>query len=147
MEFSDKEILGLGGALASFLGGFWLAARKVTGFEVSTRADIERIDGVLIDHAAKIASHSLQMTTQQQEHQEDMENVRAFFTTAAGGQKFMTFPDHDLICSRNGRVMVAEMQHLTAAVKILTEQSADTGRKVGEMAVDIAVMKAEMKKP
>jgi hypothetical protein len=42
--------------------------------------------------------------------------------------------------------MVAEMQHLTAAVKVLTEQSAKTGEQVAAMAVDIAVMKAEMKK-
>ena len=144
MEIGEKEAagvaVGFGSLLFGWLGGVWSVARKVTQFQEQTTTALK-------DHEKKIADNTADIEAIKKEHNEDLETVRAFFTTSAGGQKFMTFPDHDLICSRNGRVMVAEMQHLTAAVKILTEQSADTGRKVGEMAVDIAVMKAEMKKP
>ena len=139
MEIGDKEMIGFSAALFGWLGGVWSVARKVGKFEEHTAT-------TLVEHAKKIAENTAEIEAIKKDHNEDMESVRAFFQTAAGGQKFMTFPDHDLICSRNNRVMVSEMQHLTAAVKILTEQSAETGRKVSDMAVDIAVMKAEMKK-
>lgn len=146
MEFSDKEILGIGGALASFLGGFLLSGRKVGKFEKGVEKDIQRIDSHLEEHAALISDHSRKIAEQHDELHNDMESIRAFFQTSAGGQKFMTFPDHDLICLRNSQVVVTEIQHLTAAIKGLTEQSAKTSDQVSAMAVEIAVVKAEGKK-
>jgi hypothetical protein len=58
----------------------------------------------------------------------------------------MTFPDHDLICSRNSRTMISEMQHLTTAVQALTVQSTAMGKEFADMRVDIGVIKSEIKK-
>jgi hypothetical protein len=139
MEFSDKEILGFGGALASFLGGLFAASRWIGRNE-------ERINAQLLDHAEKLAEHESEIAEIREEHTKDLGDIRAFFTNAAGGQKFMTFPDHDIICIRNSKSMISEIQHLTVAINSLTVQSATMGKEFADMRVDIGVIKSELKK-
>ncbi len=139
MEFSDKEILGFGGALASFLGGLFAASRWIGRNE-------ERINAQLLDHSEKLAEHEADIAEIRKEHTEDLGDIKNFFTTAAGGQKFMTFPDHDIICIRNSKTMISEIQHLTTAVQALTVQSTAMGKEFADMRVDIGVIKSELKK-
>lgn len=153
MEFSDKEILGFGGALVSFLGGFWLSAKTAGKKEAAIVAkdkavakEIELLSATVLENTEKIAELEEDIAEVRKNHIEGLGDIRAFFQTPAGGQKFMTFPDHDLICLRNSKVLLTEMQHLTKAVQGLTEQSAESGKQLSQMVVDIAVVKAEMKK-
>jgi hypothetical protein len=139
MDIGDKELVGVGSALFGWLGGVWSVARKITTFERDTTTTLQ-------NHEKQLAEHSEEIAKLRNDHDEDLNAVREFFQTSAGGQKFMTFPDHDLICERNSKTMITEMRHITAAVQALTAQSVETGREIGKMRVDIEVIKAEIRK-
>lgn len=146
MEIGDKEVIGFGAALFGWLGGVWTVAAKVTKWKESVESNVERIDSTIVDHSTKIAEQGIELAKQRIDHQKDMENVRAFFQTTAGGQKFMTFPDHDLICLRNNKEVLAEIRHLAEATQGANEQLSEIGKQVTQITVDIAVMKAGGKK-
>lgn len=146
MEIGDKEMIGFGAALFGWLGGVWSVAAKVTTWKNGVKGDVERIDATLVDHSVKIADQGVELAKQRIDHQKDMENVRSFFQTTAGGQKFMTFPDHDLICLRNNKEVLAEIRHLAEATQGANEQLSEIGKQVTQITVDIAVMKAGGKK-
>lgn len=143
MEMGEKETagvaVGVGSLLFGWLGGVWSVARKVTQFQEQTTTTLK-------DHTKRLEKHAEEIEGLRQHHDEDLAAVRNFFSTASGGQKFMTFPDHDLICLRNSKVLIAEMQHLTKAVESLSEKVEDVGEKATQVATSVAVLEATINK-
>jgi hypothetical protein len=140
MDIGDKEVVaGIGATIFGWLGGVWSVARKVGKFE-------EKTEMRLGEHDKQIAENAADIEAIKKEYKEDLASIRGFFSTTSGGQKFMTFPDHDVICGRNTKAVVSEIQHIADAVKGLATQSAEMGKQVSQIATEVAVIKAELKK-
>lgn len=76
------------------------------------------------------------------EHDKDMKDLANWFRTDSGGQKFMTFPDHDLICNRNAKTTTQAIGQMTEAVKGLTTQMAIMSEQFHDLKVSVAVLQA-----
>jgi hypothetical protein len=146
MEFSDEKMVGFFAGATGWLAGMWATAWSLGKKDATITETFRQIHAELKDHAEQLTEHESDIAEIRKEHTEDLGDIRDFFQTAAGGQKFMTFPDHDIICVRNSRSMISEMQHLTTAVQALTVQSTAMGKEFADMRVDIGVIKAELKK-
>jgi hypothetical protein len=146
MNVGEKEAVGIGALVLGWLSSALVFGRAAGKIEERYKADLEAIQKVLADHAEKIAENQTDIEEVRKAMVAGIGDIRAFFSTSAGGQKFITFPDHDLICARNMQVIIEKMGHLTEAVKKLTEQSEETADKVSAMTVDIAVLKAAYEK-
>jgi hypothetical protein len=74
-------------------------------------------------------------------HESDMREIQKFFATSAGGQKFMTFPDHETICNRNTKPMIDAMASFTEAVKENSKQFQKMSDNFHLLSVEVAILK------
>lgn len=73
-------------------------------------------------------------------HDADMKEVRDFFKNSAGGQKFVTFPDHDLICERNSKTTVQQFKTLSDTIHAQTEELRDLSKEIVKLITAVAVL-------
>jgi len=74
-------------------------------------------------------------------HDDDMKELRSFFSTSSGGQKFMTFIDHDMVCDRNSRMTLKAIHDLTEAIKDNTAKVNLMGEQFHAVTTDVAILK------
>ena len=134
-EGQKEVIIGGIGVLGIITG--WIAS----GINISKREG--RKDERLETAEKSIARHDGDIQQLKKHHDDDMAAVRAFFTTEKGGQKFLTFPDHDDICARNGKSTSQEVAHLTEAIKENTTQVSTMSEHVRALQVAVAVLQTE----
>lgn len=148
MQIGDKEAIGAGAVGIGWLISIFTHGRRVGKVEEKFKALVEKVEAheKLIE---KINEEREKLKSQLEEeikrlrvhHDEDMSRFREFFYTPAGGQKFITFPDHDGMCERNNRLVVKAVENLTAAMKENTEVVSKMGDQIHTLKVDVAVLK------
>lgn len=77
-------------------------------------------------------------------HDADMASIRAFFSNPDGGQKFMTFANHELVCARAAKEHAKDFQHMH---EILERQLVSFDRQTAQLDIisaDIAALKTDM---
>jgi hypothetical protein len=127
----SKESVGLVAVVIGFLANIFIQGRKVGRIEESFKIMAQDVTNL------KKALNQLQ-----EEHNKDIASIEKWFRTDAGGQKFMTFPDHDLICNRNDKITNQAITQMTEAVKGLTTQVTVLGEQFHELKVSVAVLQA-----
>ena len=130
MQLGDKESLGLLAAIGGWLATVFVRGRRVGKIEARFEATENTV-----------ATHDAAIQKLREHHDEDMRQIREFFATASGGQKFITFPDHDAICERNNKLTLQAVGHLTDVIKENTAQVALMGDKMHLLQVSVAVLK------
>lgn len=135
IEIGEKEVAGVVGLFGLLTG--WI----ISGFNYSKKHG--KNEGRLDTIEEDVSLHTLAIAKLNQIHDEDMKEVRAFFSTPNGGQKFMTFPDHDAACMLAQRSTVQEISHLTTAIVDNTHQVVELAKKVGEVQISVAILQEE----
>jgi hypothetical protein len=136
LEQGNKEVILGGVSIIGIIAG-WIAA----GVRMSAREGRkeERLEAA----EKTIARYDGDINMLRIHHDEDMSSVRAFFNTEKGGQKFMTFPDHDHICARNGKSTSQEVAHLAEVIRDNTIQVGTMSEHVRALQVAVAVLQTE----
>lgn len=130
MQIGEKEAIGGLAAIGGWLAAVFLQGRRVGKIE----ARFEATEGA-------VAKHEAALQELRDYHDEDLKQIRSFFATASGGQKFITFPDHDILCERNNKLTLQAVAHLTEAIRENTIQVAAMGDQVHLLQVSVAVLK------
>ena len=141
MEIETAVIIAGGGMLVG-----WFSKAYAFGKKEQKRDDrLESVEKNQVKNIASIKDLNVLVVTLNQElkiyHDKDLKELRASLVTPAGGQKFITFPDHDVICDRNSRTIVASLAALT---KVISENTAEVKNMRDEfhlIKVDVAVLK------
>lgn len=126
----DEKAIGLGAMLVGWLGAMFMYGRKAGHYEARFK-----------DIKETVESHTTELTALKNHHDEDMRQIRAFFSTDAGGQKFVTFPDLDTLYDRNSKAIIIAITNQTDAIKRNTEVVEAMGEKIHILNVDVAVLK------
>lgn len=157
LELSDTGLTGVVGAVGVLTG--WI----LSGFGSSKRQGRteERIDDLeenVGKQATELAvvkqSHDLDMDKIRQMHDLDMDKIKqmrdqdikeikAIFSTDTGGQKFMTFTDHEHYCLLSQKTTVQEISHLTKAIVDNTKQVTDLVTTVGDIKIAVGILQDE----
>jgi uncharacterized coiled-coil protein SlyX len=132
MDIGTTEVTGLV-ALLGLLSGWLMSGLRGAKKHGQTEERIDVIDG-------RVSKQETELIELKRLHDADMKDVRAFFQNANGGQKFMSFPDHDIICTRNQRSISQEIQHLTEAVVANTGQVLKMSEQMRQLQVAVAVI-------
>ncbi len=128
MQIGEKEAIGAGAVGVGWLLSIFTNGRRVGKVEEQFKALVEKVKAhdELLEKQKSYFEEELKRL--RLHHDEDMARFREFFYTPTGGQKFITFPDHDGMCERNNRLVVKAVENLTAAMKENTEVVSINGR-------------------
>ena len=113
-----------GGAIALLMYG-----RRIGNFE-QRLIDAETSTAKLAEAMAKLREY----------HDADMKEVRDFFRSPDGGQKFMTFGNHDDICERNSRVTVQQFQVMNDLLRSQTIEITRLSAEVSALSTAVAIL-------
>jgi len=130
MQIGEKEATWIGGILIG-----WLTTMFVNVWKVG------RLREKYNQTEATVLLHGKEIVALRAHHDTDMQSMKDFFATAAGGQKFITFPDHDLMCERNSKLTIQAIDALTAALRENTVIVEKMGDRIHILDKDVAVLK------
>jgi hypothetical protein len=99
---------------------------------------IRELDNKIYDENKKLDT---KIDLLEKHHESDVREIQKFFATSAGGQKFMTFPDHDSICLRNTKPLVDAISSFTEAVKENSKQFIKMSENFHILSVEVAILK------
>lgn len=125
----NKETVGFISAIIAGLASLLFQGRKIGRVEERFEVMQKTLNTAVTDIAHL-----------KDEHEKDIHAIQNWFRTDSGGQKFMTFPDHDLICNRNSKATTQALGQMTEAMKALTTQVSLLGDQVGNLKVAVAVL-------
>lgn len=134
MQIDDKAAIGIFSVIAGWLISVFTQGRRVGKIEAKVEA---RLDAVEV----KVAKNEVETAALRAHHDDDLRQMRNFFSTSTGGQKFITFPDHDGICERNNKLTLQAVSHLTEVIQQNTAQVAEMGNQIHRLQVTVAVLK------
>jgi hypothetical protein len=141
MLIGEKEAIGAGAVAFGWLTAIFTQGRRVGRVEEQFKALVQKVDGHEQELGKLKALFEEEIGRLRVHHEEDMKRFREFFYTPTGGQKFITFPDHDGMCERNNKLVVKAVENLTAAMKENTEVVSKMGDQIHTLKVDVAVLK------
>lgn len=127
---------------AAITGLVWLVAygRRIGKFEQAIIDIREATEKRLTSVEESTTALAKAMTALREYHDADMKEVREFFRTPSGGQKFMTFPDHDVACERNNRLAVQQFQMINDLLRGQTAELAKLSAEVSALSTAVAIL-------
>jgi len=124
-----KIVIGILSAAGAGLITMLAYGRKIGSFE-QRLIDAEKVSADLAQAMVKLREY----------HDADMKEVRDFFRSPDGGQKFMTFGNHDDICERNSRVTVQQFQVMNDLLRSQTIEITRLSAEVSALSTAVAIL-------
>jgi len=130
MQIGEKEATWIGGILIG-----WLTTMFVNVWKVG------RLREKYNQTEATVAFQGSEIASLRAHHNADMQSMKDFFATSSGGQKFITFPDHEAMCGKNSALTIQAIAALTEALKENTIMMEKMGDRIHVLDRDVAVLK------
>ena len=145
MSATAASIAGLIITILALIGGWLMASftkgRALGNFEQLVTDNFKAIETRFKIIELNVEANRAETDKLKIDHANDMKDVRAIFQNSSGGQKFMTFPDHDATCLRNTKPILDTMAAFTDAVRDHTQEFKKMGDKFHVLSTEVAVLK------
>lgn len=157
MNIGEEAAVGIGALLTGWLGSAFFHGRKVGAVEqqliiLAKSIETHDLEIKTLKANSDAELQTLRVTLEAEiaklrvDHEEDIDRFQIFFTAPGGGQKFITFPDHESMCGKNIKPVVQAVESLTIALRENTEIVQRMGDKIHILDVDVAVLKDRREK-
>ena len=133
MDIDEKSAIGIVAVVGGWLASFFYHGKRIGAMEEKFLQTVQRTD------ENEEAIHELKRV-----HDSDMASVRAFFTNSDGGQKFMTWPNHEAYCKRNSEDHAKDMRYMKDGID---RQLVQLDRQMAQFDIllsDISALKTDM---